>query len=622
MATGNSGSIAVTTSNRYISGAITWSETYDVASNTSLVTATLRLSRTNTGYTTEGWANFTIIINGVSKTENEYRYITYQSDTYCVSNTVSVPHNSDGTKSITISAYGEIYTNTMNTQSGTAVLTTIPRASSLSVPSGTLGVPMTLTINRASSSFTHTITYSAGGTSGEVTWKTGSTSVSFTPPPEIADNSPYSKSVSCTFTIMTYNGDTNIGTKTASTTLTIPDNSEFKPSFSLSSVTRIDGDVPASWNVYVKGKSKAKISILNAQAKHGAWISSYKIAAAGGATGNTDALTTDLNSTGTVTFTGTVTDTRGFSYSLTSEAITVQDYAPPVITSAKISRCLQDGTEDRSGTYLLVNCDYSGSNVGENKIESAQVLYRVAGSSGEYTSTGDVSTGRTVLGNGQFNIASSYDLQLLVKDTLNSSDAYYTFVSTSDCVLNIRNTGKGMGIGKYAESDDLLDIAWDMRVRGNLTLDHPILPSDARALPDTTKAQDIGGISVDSTATKFWRPVLSAIEGSAPTYTTDYIYAHYWVVGKLCFLNMIGKFQISDAGSGYALVTGLPIPLASSPYFYQVGFSSAMSLNFSSNPNSVFVNSDGVRVQDANGAGAVQYRAGTTYLGFTTCYPI
>ena len=72
-----SGSFPVTTKNQYISGKVEWSSVPNIAGNYSDVTATLRLSRTNTGYTTYGNGSFTMIINGDSKTNSGYFTFTY-----------------------------------------------------------------------------------------------------------------------------------------------------------------------------------------------------------------------------------------------------------------------------------------------------------------------------------------------------------------------------------------------------------------------------------------------------------------------------------------------------------------------------------------------------------------
>lgn len=130
-----SGSFNVTTSNTYIKGKTTWSSTSNGSSaNTSDVTATLRLSRTNTGYTTQSSGTFFITINGTKSTSsNTQRTFTYNSNTLCHTFTLkNVPHNSDGRKSITITVGGTQSRFTMSNQSGTATLDTIPRYAKIS----------------------------------------------------------------------------------------------------------------------------------------------------------------------------------------------------------------------------------------------------------------------------------------------------------------------------------------------------------------------------------------------------------------------------------------------------------------------------------------------------------
>ena len=147
--------------------------------------------------------------------------------------TVTVPHNADGTKTIAAGAItasnttqtGNVVPN-MSLSSGSAlVLTTIPRASTITTTaaSNLMGTVRTITINRASSSFTHTLTYSFGSASGTIMTKTSSTSVSWTVPKSLAAQVA-SGSVQRTGTITceTFNGNTPVGTSTASFTAVIP----------------------------------------------------------------------------------------------------------------------------------------------------------------------------------------------------------------------------------------------------------------------------------------------------------------------------------------------------------------------------------------------------------------
>src|SRR5213080_557723 len=100
-----SGSFSVSTTNQYISGHVDWSESnVSTANNTSDVTVSMYLSRTN-NYTTYGTGDFYLTVNGtnISATSESYT-ITQNSNTLMVSGTVSgIAHNSDGSKSITIS---------------------------------------------------------------------------------------------------------------------------------------------------------------------------------------------------------------------------------------------------------------------------------------------------------------------------------------------------------------------------------------------------------------------------------------------------------------------------------------------------------------------------------------
>ena len=77
-------------------------------------------------------------------------------------------HNSDGTKSLTMSAVFYIRATLSGTYyesitaSANITLDSIARASSVSTPNATMGSATAIAISRASSSFTHTLTYTFG----------------------------------------------------------------------------------------------------------------------------------------------------------------------------------------------------------------------------------------------------------------------------------------------------------------------------------------------------------------------------------------------------------------------------------------------------------------------------
>ena len=217
----------------------------NIANNTSTIAWTLKGSGSASGWVMSG--GFKAVINGTtvysSSTDNR---IQLKNGTVVASGSLTIAHNSDGTKSFNLSCEASVYTYAVSVSaSGTHTLNTIPRASSVSATSVNMGSATTITISRASSSFTHTLTYAFGNSTGTITTKTTSTSVSWTPALTLANQIPSTTSGTCTITCDTYNGSSKIGTKTCTLTLTVP--SSVKPTISSLTATRVDGSVPTAW---------------------------------------------------------------------------------------------------------------------------------------------------------------------------------------------------------------------------------------------------------------------------------------------------------------------------------------------------------------------------------------
>lgn len=213
----------------------TWSGVQDIANNLTKITVNTYFSTTNTRNTfdTSGTRDQSITIDGSTSSQktrincnpwpsNPYLIQTYTKDVY---------HNSDGTKTLTISARANGHANQWGPSNGldssgdctlskSITLDTIPRASSVSVGSSSRkpGESQTITIFKASSSFTDTITWSCGSKSGTIATKSSSTSHSWTVPIELIKQSP-NRNQTCTITTTTYNGNTVVGSKSTSFTV-------------------------------------------------------------------------------------------------------------------------------------------------------------------------------------------------------------------------------------------------------------------------------------------------------------------------------------------------------------------------------------------------------------------
>ena len=138
-----------------------------------------------------------------------------------------VKHDSDGKCTINATASGD---RVMGGSFSTGITIELPTIARASVPSatpnpatiGSGGRVVTINTNRKSSSFLHTVSLRCGSWTWSSAAKGVGGSVNVTIPYSvIAQFAATSKTATCTITCVTYSGNTNIGTKTATFTLQI-----------------------------------------------------------------------------------------------------------------------------------------------------------------------------------------------------------------------------------------------------------------------------------------------------------------------------------------------------------------------------------------------------------------
>lgn len=451
---------------------VDWSQSKNVSANTSTVTCKLYLVN-DWSLNISGRSDNTCTIDGSAQT---FSSPAISSTGTHLLGTVSraVNHASDGSKSLAISAVFQIRATLSGTYYGTITasanitLDSIPRASSVSAGNMTMGTAGKINISRASSSFTHTLTYSFGNTSGTIATKTTATSVSWTPSLSLANQIPNATSGTCTITCTTYNGNTNIGSKTCTLSLSVP--ASVKPTISSLTASRIDGDVPSAWGIYVQTKSKVKLTINGAAGSYGSTIKSYSITG-GGYSGSASTLTTGfLNNSGTITFQATVTDSRGRVSAEATVSITVTAYSPPYFNSSLSQRCLSNGTLDDDGTYIHALVSFGYSTCGGKNTLKTSVQYKQV-SAEQWTDAGVTFASNTAFtyGKGQISTETSYDVRYTLEDAF-SAISVQEIVSTAAVVMDFKSGGKGVAIGKVSESDNTFEVAenWDVKVYGML----------------------------------------------------------------------------------------------------------------------------------------------------------
>lgn len=462
MASG-SNSTTLATAGGYANGftlSISWNEnSTSTSNNTSNITATATLSKNKAIFSVTGagilrcyWHDNRTNSDDLVA-EGWIEEIGYTVNSRSVGGTFNRTHKDDGTLSgyawaqwEARSSYGGYPPVSGSVGTGWTALTTIPRASSPSVSPSTFNIGDTITINtnRASSSFTHTITLTFGSYSYTVgTGVGGSTTLNTS---NIASNLyaqiPNATSGTGTITCVTYNGSTNIGTKTCSFTAKAVE-ANVKPTFSNftyqdtnSTITAITGN-----NQYlVQGKSSLRVTISSANkavANQSATMSTYN-ASISGLSASANYSTSDLNinfsensfAAGTQALAVRATDSRGYSTTV-SKNVNVLAYAAPVINASatRLNNFENQTTLKVSGTYspLTIN------NTAKNTVSSVQYRYKAQSTStwGSWTTM----SGLSVTSAGAYSVTdkvldldnnTSYDFEIKTTDRLGSTTVSLT----------------------------------------------------------------------------------------------------------------------------------------------------------------------------------------------------
>jgi hypothetical protein len=325
-------------------------KTQSIVSNYSVVR--LLWQSTQSGDSYNGYtktAYYYVSKNGGAEERYSVSYTLPKNSTKAIADVeIIVPHNADGTGSVRVRTWMDtgLYDGVIE-KTQTLSLTTIPRRSSMAVGNGTLGVAQNISVTRQANSFTHSITYKCGGTSGRICTKSSSTSISWTPPLDLAYQAPQGTTVPVTFTIQTFSGENSIGTETATATYAIPE-SLFPPvAFAATDLTACYG----KYGAYVQGKSKLKIDITT-YGVYGSWIKSCKTEIDGKVYTTETVETEPLSQSGTLTIKVTVTDSRN-RVTVDSSTITVLPYANPNVSAFTVCRSDANGNPNSKGAYIL-----------------------------------------------------------------------------------------------------------------------------------------------------------------------------------------------------------------------------------------------------------------------------
>lgn len=313
----------------------------NIAANTTSVNWEMTVSRSSYyhTYNNNGSSTLSLSLDGRNVHSSNPNWEVWDGEVTLARGSSTITHNADGSKTLPLSCtfnpnngYHGAITVTANIS-----LTTIPRASSVSVSAGTIGSPITINISRHSSDFKHTVRYAWGSKSGTIASNVD-TSTTWTIPLDFANEIPNSTSGTGTIYVDTYAGSTKTGTQSAILTASVP--GSMKPTFSSVTLTDANGVARGllNGNNFLQIVSDIQVDFNGASGVYGSTITGYRAEIVNKhhvVTENGDRLGM-MNFNGSAMIRASVVDSRGRRSDAKDIAINVIEYFAPSLSFSAV----------------------------------------------------------------------------------------------------------------------------------------------------------------------------------------------------------------------------------------------------------------------------------------------
>lgn len=470
----------------YFSLRTDWSAVQNIENNTSTITCNHYLVITN-GALSIGTRSNTGVVGTDSQafTSVAIDYPTVTSKTILLGTTIhQIPHDQDGTKTVTITTNfniratisGTWYNTWTNTE--TVTLDTIPRATTPTLTPNTfsLGATITIATPRASTNFTHTLTYQFGSLTGTIA-NDVTTSTSWTVPLSLANAIPNAASGAGTITCQTYSGTLLIGAKVVPFTASVP--ASVVPNISAVSIAEAIEGIAAKFHSFVQNRSMLNVAVT-ASGAYSSTIAKVETEIQGINYLGTSFVSNLITASGTVGVKTTVTDSRGRIKQVTNN-ITVLAYTAPTISEFSAYRCDISGNADDEGERIKITVNFNIAPINNMNDKHYEILYKVKGAT---SWSGTLASGNVYSRNDNFVTSAllsgnnAYDVILKITDYFNTSDNSINAsidIPTAYTLIDFRSTGKGIAFGKVANKDGL-EIAMPLYITGDLMLEERHAP--------------------------------------------------------------------------------------------------------------------------------------------------
>lgn len=432
----------------------------ELSTNAANNTSQVRLVWTSTqtgdswnGYTKTG--NYTIngSVYSVSYTLPKNSTVTIADSTF------TIYHNSDGSGSVSASSWMDTGISAGVVQkSAYLTLTNISRgsASSLSCSSAYIGEAAVITINRASSSFRHTLTYSFNGLTGTIATKTSSTSINWTIPTDFYAKIPNSQSGQGTITCITYNGSYQVGTQTCSFYAKCNE-SQCCPTMNDSAYDSNSTTVALTGNnqKFIRYYSNVTAK-TNAAARNSATLTSQKITCGSQSINSGEGTINGVDSD-TITF--SATDSRGFTNKI--------NVKHTLIEYLKLTCDIKATSVTETGNLTIyIDGNYWNGNFGAAN-NTLSVAYRYKVDNGSYTNWQPISA---TVSNGTYSVSANLT-------GFNNEKTYLFQARAIDKLATITSPeiiAKSIPIFDWGKNDFnfnvKVNVEDDFNVNGNLTV--------------------------------------------------------------------------------------------------------------------------------------------------------
>ena len=464
---------------------IVWNtNSQSVSDNTSNITAKVQLVSLGSSYTIVSSAskNGSLTINGVTYNFTFSAALSGNQAKTLFTKTVNVPHNADGSKTcafsttcgINVTLGGTYFGNV--SASGSGVFDSIARASTIASVTSSVEITgsnaVTVSITRASSSFTHTVVYSLGSYSYT---QTGiGTSASYAIPVAWINAMPNSTSGQATVQVTTYSGSTKIG-NTASRTFTVTVPSTVVPTIGSVGITEATAGLASKFGAFIQNRSKLNVAIT-ASGTYGSTITQYKTYIQAIEYLGNSFTTNTITASGTIGVVTIVTDSRGRSARYDG-SITVLAYSVPTISAFSAYRSNSTGVQDYEGQYLKITLNFLITNLNNLNDKYYEIVYRLKGTTTwSFIESGNLySKDASIVTGALFNPDNAYDLALNVYDYFTEAHATID-VPTAFTLVDFHRSGKGLAFGKVAQLE-CMEIALDVDLTGELLQENKIAPT-------------------------------------------------------------------------------------------------------------------------------------------------